>query len=356
MQAGGLSTPPSKRSRASATPVDHQMTSTLLGNKTGVVLIVLRHLGPGYWLSVSPVSKLWRRLYAALPDRDRLVISDRGVKQYMRSSSRMTMYKAVLPTLASVQSALNYGLVINAVANRSLQYAAGLYSSLQALKYMASLGTGSLPLGNQVLRGAAASGSLEKVTWLCSDMKMRMTKSIVECAASSGSMELLTWLQRAPMELDAVVTLRCAARAGHQHILHQIIFTGPLEPDETSSVHEAAAEGGQASLLRWLRDEGHSWSKNRDNMLISAARGGSIETLDYLLSFNCLEPADPAVLTQAMNAAGAFDHLSAVQWLRREHRAEWPAVLSYVRLRQTLRWFGPVLQWARDEGCTSPLN
>jgi hypothetical protein len=57
------------------------------------------------------------------------------------------------------------------------------------------------------------------------------------------------------------------------------------------------------------------------------------------------------VLSEKLNAAGASDHLVAAQWLR-QLGAEWPDVLK----RRDQFWSGHTLEWARAEGCDSPLH
>jgi hypothetical protein len=57
-----------------------------------------------------------------------------------------------------------------------------------------------------------------------------------------------------------------------------------------------------------------------------------------------------------MKLAGAHGHIAAVQWLRTVHDTPWPAVLSDSYGSQLLEWRGPVLAWARAEGCTSPVT
>jgi hypothetical protein len=66
---------------------------------------------------------------------------------------------------------------------------------------------------------------------------------------------------------------------------------------------------------------------------------------------------EAAELTHMLNAAGAYGKVEATKWLR-QRGAEWPAVLQYTEVGvygMPVRhsWWGPVLDWARSEGCTS---
>jgi hypothetical protein len=82
---------------------------------------------------------------------------------------------------------------------------------------------------------------------------------------------------------------------------------------------------------------------------IKAAQGGSIEVMHYLLNEAAL--ATPEILQEMLNAAGAWEHLEAAQWLKQQG-AEWPDVLQHgVR-----EWTGARLVWARQQGCTAPAE
>jgi hypothetical protein len=74
-----------------------------------------------------------------------------------------------------------------------------------------------------------------------------------------------------------------------------------------------------------------------------------MSVLEYMQPF---EPAaNAAQLSELLNLAGSCNHLAVAQWLR-QHAAEWPTELRF----DVYSWSGDVLQWARDEGCTSPTT
>jgi hypothetical protein len=63
------------------------------------------------------------------------------------------------------------------------------------------------------------------------------------------------------------------------------------------------------------------------------------------------------LMTDMLNNAGASNKLAAAKWLRQQG-AEWPDRLhdsDYAYSSNKGIWSGEVLQWARDEGCTSPI-
>jgi hypothetical protein len=84
-----------------------------------------------------------------------------------------------------------------------------------------------------------------------------------------------------------------------------------------------------------------------------AAHEGCTEILDYVVEQG--EVLDAALLTRALNCAGAHSKLEAAQWLR-QHGAQWPAVLRYEHQQLGLLWSDDMIFWARAEGCTAPTT
>jgi hypothetical protein len=74
--------------------------------------------------------------------------------------------------------------------------------------------------------------------------------------------------------------------------------------------------------------------------------------MEYVLSV--APPASAAQLTELLNTAGSNNELAAAQWLR-QRGAEWPAQLRYHEYPRR-PWQGDTLDWARQEGCTSPVG
>jgi hypothetical protein len=113
----------------------------------------------------------------------------------------------------------------------------------------------------------------------------------------------------------------------------------------------AAALQGQLGTLQWLIE--HGCAHDADALWLTAAGRGHITVLSYLQQIALV--AAPADVSKALFMAGAHSHLATAQWLR-EHGAEWPAVLSMEVNGEEQQWEGAVLEWARAEGCTSPLE
>eukprot|EP00953_Heterococcus_sp_UTEX-ZZ885_P026208 14174-Heterococcus_DN1.PRE.3 len=108
---------------------------------------------------------------------------------------------------------------------------------------------------------------------------------------------------------------------------------------------EEAAYSGYVDTLRWLHEQGCPWDV--DKVRLAAAGQGHLPVIVYMQG---MQPtASAAQLTEMLSAAGAHRKLPTAEWLRQQ-AAEWPALLKH----GSMPWRGEVLQWARDEGCTSP--
>jgi hypothetical protein len=113
----------------------------------------------------------------------------------------------------------------------------------------------------------------------------------------------------------------------------------------TEATCTEAAINRHSSTLRWLREHGCPWDTKHIHVV--AAQGGSIDVMVYLQQQGIVFTA--GVLTEMLSYAGAYNHLAAAKWLRAQG-AEWPAMLCWGHQR-----LAEILEWARAEGCTSPL-
>jgi hypothetical protein len=111
-----------------------------------------------------------------------------------------------------------------------------------------------------------------------------------------------------------------------------------------------AASHGHLDTLMWLCAQGCSMMYNPEAMLHAAAKGGSIEVMEYILQQGVV--SESTHLTDMLQAAGAYKRLAAAQWLRQQG-AEWPDSLTYYWRGRCKRWKGEVLAWARAQGCTA---
>jgi hypothetical protein len=114
-----------------------------------------------------------------------------------------------------------------------------------------------------------------------------------------------------------------------------------------ASACACAAGCGHIDTLLWLREQGCPWDV--ETVCLAAAAAGCTLVIEYMLR---TEPAaaTAAQLTGMLNAAGAHSGPATAKWLR-QLGAGWPTELRY----DGCPWRDDVLQWARDEGCTSSI-
>jgi Ankyrin repeats (3 copies) len=198
------------------------------------------------------------------------------------------------------------------------------------------------PTDRYACQEAAENGHFEVVRFLHENGCPWEVENICSAAAGQGSIELLQYLKQQGRVFN-VRAMRYAARGGHLHACQYL--RAEQCPWDTMACHSAACEG-HLSTLRWLREQGCPCEVPA--MRTAAAFFGHLSVLRYLVD---VEPAASAAqLTEMLNDAGRCNWLSIAQWLRQQG-AEWPAVLG----SQWRSWRTAALQWARDEGCTSPL-
>jgi hypothetical protein len=106
-----------------------------------------------------------------------------------------------------------------------------------------------------------------------------------------------------------------------------------------SSVAHAAASAPTAAPLRWLFSKGCPYGVR--GVSIAAARDGPLETLQFIASSPAAQQWNDALLTELLQAAGAYGKLDTAKWLRSEHNAQWPAALQH----SGRKWKGECLQW-----------
>jgi hypothetical protein len=216
---------------------------------------------------------------------------------------------------------------------------AAYYGHLDCVKYLRASGCS---WSSYTCVAAAEHGDLAIVQWLRENGCQWSDASTACSAAGSGSTELMLYLLQQGIQCDADV-MCCAAQKGHIAVC-QLLREHQCPWDESCS--ESAAEGGHTDTLNWLMQNGCPWSVQE--VCACAAQSGSVDTMTSVLQLQGVSTA--AQLTHMLNAAGARDELIAVQWLRVQQCAEWPAYLEY----DGVSWTGATLTWAREQGCTSP--
>jgi Ankyrin repeats (3 copies) len=174
------------------------------------------------------------------------------------------------------------------------------------------------------------------------------SEAACSAAARSSHLHVLRWLreQGCPWQTDKISA--AAAYSGSTELLQ---YTRRQGVEYTADTLNGAAQGGSLQCVQYLLAEGCPCCLSE--VLMTAAFGGSVEVLQFLLEQQQQQPTAKQ-LTLMLNAAGANGQLAAAQLLR-QRGAEWPAVLK-LRIGGTNKhWTGATLDWARQQGCSSPI-
>jgi hypothetical protein len=190
---------------------------------------------------------------------------------------------------------------------------------------------------------AARGGHLETVRFLRESGCPWDATAVCEGAAWSGNIELLQYLKQQGCTFNAAV-ISTAAQRGHLHVCQYLRAEQcPWNAEACSN----AAHGRHVDTLRWLHEQGCPLAISEIGW--TAAILGSLSVLEFLVQ---VQPRPTtALLTMMLATAGPHNGLPVAKFLR-EHGAEWPAQL---KSSSNLAWCAELVQWARDEGCTSPL-
>jgi hypothetical protein len=333
---------------------DDSIDSINIFDIEGLLQQVLGYVGPGHWLFIAEVSKLWQRIYrkvasARFPAFPMNIIDCSS--RFLRCRPQMTLGSA----LFALQSTLRWahaavsGLSLKLV---SMRYIAGVFTDQSTLALVFELAaTRGLQHSSLLLYGVAASGCTSKMKWFCTQRSRPLPREAMWHAASSGSIDMLELLNQLA-EPERIVkgenrnVLRVAAYRGHLHIIKYLHLL--LEDGYAWSAVACfnAVSGRHLDILRWLHENGCAWDFR--SLCECAARQGSIDIMMYLQQQSDGVQWNTDLLRDMLSCAGRWDKLAAAKWLRQQG-AEWPARVRTGRRK----WNGDVLQWARAEGCTT---
>jgi hypothetical protein len=306
----------------------------------GILKQVLSYAGAGEFIFYAPISKLWLECYRAVPAHE--VVRDDAIccLQNLRVLPKMTLRRAVYASAARVKVAHAAGLRFDA-DDETLQFYNGRTASVAVLAEAHRLG---MPVSTSTMNGAAYSGELSTVIWLYTVHNCAFDTQTSAYSARGGHFEVLRWLKQQGAAFDADIMFSAA--------LHGQKLTCAYLRAEGCDWDEAAAYGaalnGHWDTVRLLHEQGCPWFFKQ--MCLKAAQQGDISSMTYL--FQHEESVPSYVLSDMLNAAGSKGHLAAAQWLRQHHGAEWPRALCHLGVQ----WSGDTLEWARAEGCDSPLE
>jgi hypothetical protein len=200
------------------------------------------------------------------------------------------------------------------------------------------------PWSVHATESAASGGHLETVRFLHENGCPWNATTICERAARSGNIELLHYLKQQGGVFSAAV-MSTAAERGDLRTCH---YLHTEQCPWNSRACSSAARGNHLDTLRWLHEQGCPLDISEIGLL--AAIFGHLPVIKFLVG---AQPAPSAAqLKMMLAAAGPHNRLDIAKWLR-QHGAAWPAELRCTVSH--LPWSTTLVQWARDEGYTSPV-
>jgi hypothetical protein len=302
----------------------------------GILLHVLNILGPGHHLFISAVSKAWRESYERIASVLMVGVAcdDHGDQVLHTINPETTLCSAVFASTARLTLACAYDFSLEAdnYDAECIQQIAGRVADVPTLRAARELG---LQLTDEVLIGAAESGSTLKLQWLHTDHGCKLPSDICDYAAFSGSIDTLRWLKGHGAVFRAA-TCACAATRAHMHVLQYLRDEG-CEWDANAC--HGAAERGHLLTLQWLHERGCPW--DAESICGSAAESGSTEMLRYLKQQGC-ECNEDTMAGAAMEGRLLLCQLLAAEGCPWDH---------YVTVWAACRGHVSTLRWLHDSGC-----
>eukprot|EP00953_Heterococcus_sp_UTEX-ZZ885_P015932 8975-Heterococcus_DN1.PRE.1 len=357
---------------------------------------------------LSEISHSWLKAYKKLRYQEIATLSESGLPGGFKILTKCcTCYSAAFASESRLRLAQSRGLHLEADSYK-LQRMAGRSASIDVLKVAHDLG---LVFTAHVMRGAAESGSIDKIQWLHTEHNCPFPTNITYFAARVGDVRLLKWLNQQQCVFDKGTSMR-AVEYGHQTVLEYLHNEGLLQA--VHDICEPAAEGGYISVLKFLNEHGYGslskrvienaatcghvnimqWLYQQDGVhfdaetMRSAAAFGQLEDssactaaaginkqgiVRWLHEHGCpwdtrelcvYTPYQPsamlnymkskgvhwttAELTDMLQEVGTKGSLETAKWLRNEG-ADWPSILKY----GDMNWVEDIINWAKEAGCSN---
>ncbi len=184
--------------------------------------------------------------------------------------------------------------------------------------------------------GAAASGNLPVLQWLCGEglnlhgplvpglcpwLKIEPHIKLYEAALGCGHVDVMQWmvdevgcaLPQQGRPRGSFYMWKGAARSGSLQAVRWLLDRGVPVHKEAAAMH--AAYGGHVQALQYLHAD--CGLELTDHVFAAAAGSGSLPTATWLLAVGC--PASPEAYRNAARAEDA----AMVEWLAREAGCPW---------------------------------
>jgi hypothetical protein len=303
----------------------------------GVLRQVFSHLGQGYWLFASPVSKLWKELYEQLQPQPVPASSLPFwvVLQRNQDCIQTTSFEAAFQSAASVREACEHGLQAQ-FRNHRLQRQAGREADVPTLMAAQDLG---LAVADEFINSAAGAGQLE-VLKLLHTQGVTLPVQLSVYAAGRAHVNVLRWLQQLGIAFDNYTAVSAAGR-GCNEVLQYLLSEQAEFAVDKIELCRAVAQSGRLSTLQYLQEAGCPWA---DTIADQAAVSGSVEVMRWL------RDQGATISTTTMQQAARHGHTELCQYLCAEG-CHWDNTVtaSTCEIGQTA-----TLHWLLQQGC--PMN
>jgi hypothetical protein len=322
---------------------------------------------PGHWLYLGGICRAWMQNYKLLLACKILTVGcDKPFKR-VACVWHTTFMNAAFQSPSRLRLAVARGLLLNPPDDgfgdcwepsplSKLQYSAGLHADKAVLSLAEELG---MPLGPEVVNGAAASGRVSMLRHLARERHCALPRNIGYSAAHSGNIDMLKYVVKHRRKFTPYACSN-AARVGRLPALQYILSTlqctcdeQPYGPDERcdlcewitdSSIYDAAT-GGTIEMLQWLQQQyPHATA---DNALDAAVSAGQTAMCAYLHS---QQPDDYPLSEDACRSAAFRGQVETLDWLR-QHGYPW----SGEGLRRSAARGGSIasMQYLQQQGIVS---
>lgn len=223
------------------------------------------------------------------------------------------------------------------------------------------LGRAAVEGSTQLLDAACGSGNIELLMWLADEAGRDFTDANLESAAAEGHLDALKYLLSLRDHVDgelAMSLLQAAAHLPHIDLCEWLIEHHECELTEDLYLH-AAWRNASVRCIQWLHEDKQiPW--NAYYIASTVATEGGIEILQYMHEQGLIQQFRPDQMQELLAIAGqqALHHLGpqfqTAIWLR-AHGARWPDSLCIQNENFTQPWPERSVNWARSQGCTSPV-
>jgi hypothetical protein len=151
-------------------------------SNAGILQIIFSYEGPGSWLFIPPVSKLWKQWYEQLD-----VAHLQRCYPEAHVTIRSTAYGSAFRSLSRFQMACKHGLQAY-FATQVAQERAGTWCDVSTLLAAQKLG---LEVTDSYIRFVAVSGRLDVLKLLHTDQEVKLPTDVSSYAAAHNRMNVL---------------------------------------------------------------------------------------------------------------------------------------------------------------------